>query len=297
MIAYTNLETQEENPTEEQPETIPSRNPDHKPRHKGKNGYTYKKLKLDDALAQNNQSEWSPARIRAYQLRHENPNAYYYRFNEPGQLQRNGKWTKEERDQFFKRIEDIGVSGSWGVFSMTIPGRVGYQCANYYRHMVESGEIKDPNYGFDEKGKAHYIGKFKRSAGPIPDSLSTAAKTVTRRKKTKKETFSTTNDSDDEFRPPTSRWRREEPEVTPPNSHENPLPGFVDPITLDEVIQPAMSPWGHVMSYMTWSQCLSADPKNICPFTKKPLKKRELVILTWTNIAQYRERIQNIMAP
>lgn len=31
---------------------------------------------------------------------------------------------------------------------------------------------------------------------------------------------------------------------------DNPLPGFIDPITLDEVIKPAISKYGHVMGYV-----------------------------------------------
>ncbi|CAG8735272.1 12437_t:CDS:2, partial [Cetraspora pellucida] len=70
---------------------------------------------------------------------------------------------------------------------------------------------------------------------------------------------------------------------------ENPLPGFIDPITLEEVVKPAISPYGHVMGYDSWVRCLSSEPKkNICPLTKKPLTKRELVILTMDNIEQYR---------
>jgi hypothetical protein len=52
-----------------------------------------------------------------------NPNAYYYRFNDPGQPQRNGPWTAEEKRLFFKRMAEIGVNGQWGIFSMTIPVR------------------------------------------------------------------------------------------------------------------------------------------------------------------------------
>jgi hypothetical protein len=29
--------------------------------------------------------------------------------------------------------------------------------------------------------------------------------------------------------------------------YDNPLPGYIDPITLEEVVQPAISPYGHVM--------------------------------------------------
>ncbi len=40
---------------------------------------------------------------------------------------------------------------------------------------------------------------------------------------------------------------------------ENPLPGFIDPITLEEVEMPAISPSGHVMGYKNWSRfdCLT----------------------------------------
>ena len=42
-------------------------------------------------------------------------------------------------------------------------------------------------------------------------------------------------------------------------------------------------------SYDTWIRCLTTgDRRNICPITKKPLSKRELVVLTEENIEQYR---------
>lgn len=69
----------------------------------------------------------------------------------------------------------------------------------------------------------------------------------------------------------------------------NPLKGFTDPITLDQVVKPAISKYGHVMGYDSWMRCLASDEKrNICPITKKPLSKRELVILTHDNIEEYR---------
>lgn len=37
--------------------------------------------------------------------------------------------------------------------------------------------------------------------------------------------------------------------------NDNPLPGFLDPITLEEVERPAISPTGHVMDYKSWSRC------------------------------------------
>lgn len=36
---------------------------------------------------------------------------------------------------------------------MKIPGRVGYQCSNFYRQLIKEGKIHDDNYSFDSKGK------------------------------------------------------------------------------------------------------------------------------------------------
>ncbi|KAJ1827144.1 hypothetical protein LPJ73_008843, partial [Coemansia sp. RSA 2703] len=75
---------------------------------------------------------------------------------------RTGQWTAEEQKQFHARLKEIGANGQWGIFSMTIPGRVGYQCSNYYRYLVENRLIHDPNYVLDEKGKAHFLFTTKK---------------------------------------------------------------------------------------------------------------------------------------
>lgn len=46
---------------------------------------------------------------------------------------------------------------------MQIPGRVGYQCSNYYRQLIKEGEIHDENYEVDENGKLTF--KFRNSEG------------------------------------------------------------------------------------------------------------------------------------
>ena len=53
---------------------------------------------------------------------------------------------------FLKRYKEVGVNGQWGLFSSTIPGRVGYQCLAYFRKLVQSGEIEAP-VGFILNGK------------------------------------------------------------------------------------------------------------------------------------------------
>ncbi|ORY91285.1 hypothetical protein BCR43DRAFT_498828 [Syncephalastrum racemosum] len=137
------------------------------------------RLALDDALKQMQTQPgsafegWSEARIRAYQMIEQNPNSYYYRFNAPGEEQRKGPWSDQERELFFKRLQDFGANGQWGIFSMAIPGRVGYQCSNYYRLLIESKQIQDPNYVLDEKGKAHYLFDKKSAGGNIEKAIRT----------------------------------------------------------------------------------------------------------------------------
>jgi hypothetical protein len=56
-----------------------------------------------------------------------NPNSYYYRFNAPGEHQKKGKWSDQETHLFLERLNQVGANSQWGIFSMSIPGRVGYQ--------------------------------------------------------------------------------------------------------------------------------------------------------------------------
>ncbi|KAI9361513.1 hypothetical protein BD770DRAFT_383558 [Pilaira anomala] len=385
------------------------------------------RLGLDEALEQfqNNQVDpekafegWSQARIKAYQMIDQNPNSYYYRFNAPGEIQRKGQWDEPEKKMFFERLADVGANGQWGLFSMTIPGRVGYQCSNFYRLLVETQAINDPNYVLDERGKAHYLFDKKSANGQIqktfrthtkqsasssdnmdesgpstaaapsssppppppprrriknamkkkdaikpkveePTDISiaesstsssaaavkTAPTTSTaatikgkgrrviskagsrRRRRARYDGSESDDDSalyDDDFSGNyTIRASREEDEngqrkskrarrLTPAaieskssTWHQNddteidplcPLPGFIDPITLEQVIKPAISKYGHVMGYDSWIRCLNnwEGKKNICPLTKKSLTKRDLVILTLDNMTEYKDKIVNM---
>ncbi|OBZ81354.1 hypothetical protein A0J61_10597, partial [Choanephora cucurbitarum] len=410
---------------------------------------TYERLGLDEALEKLNNNEvdpekafegWSEARVKAYQMIEQNPNSYYYRFNAPGEIQRRGQWSEDEKELFHKRLAEVGANGQWGIFSMKIPGRVGYQCSNYYRLLIETHKISDPNYVLDEKGKAHFLFDKKSSDGQVkktfrthtklasvkkkkeavdtdtvsddstpeqenitePSSSKTVPVDLKRRKsspsvttnevatssKTSRSTSranskttanssitkgnSTTNtystptpaapkpvsgvrrrrrvvrskdddtsdDYDDDYsgsfttraktvadekrrskrqRRPTANaiesglasqllaMQREDESMrndSGDNSDEDdescdptcPLPGFIDPITLEQIIKPAISKYGHVMGYDSWIRCLNnwEGQRNICPLTKKPLTKRDLVVLTFENIEEYRNQIVNI---
>ena len=70
---------------------------------------------------------------------------------------------------------------------------------------------------------------------------------------------------------------------------DNPLPDFMDPITLEPVIRPAISPYGHVMGAATWKAVLAEQ--GLCPFTKKPLRWEQCRVLTKGNIEAYKDSI------
>ena len=143
--------------------------------------------------------------------------------------------------------------------------------------MIEIGRIKDSNYRLDEKGKAHYIGGKTRatSSHKLNESESEDG---------------SESDSDE----PLKLKMYSSPANSPRGTfYENPLPDFIDAITQTEVIRPAISPYGHVLSYDTWLKCLlNGDRKNTCPLTNQPLHKRQLIFLTVENVEMYRDRIR-----
>jgi len=73
--------------------------------------------------------------------------------------------------------------------------------------------------------------------------------------------------------------------------HVNPLPGFVDPMTMQEVEKPAISKYGHVLGLSTWEKILKDNP--VCPFTKQKLNFYDLTKLSFDNVHLYRDQIIN----
>jgi hypothetical protein len=73
------------------------------------------------------------------------------------------------------------------------------------------------------------------------------------------------------------------------NALQNPMPDAVDFITGDVMRVPTLSPFGHVLDYQTWLELLKTN--RLCPFTRRRLTKRQLVVLTVDNIEEYRSEI------
>jgi len=45
-----------------------------------------------------------------------------------------------------ERLAEVGADGQWGIFSMTIPGRVGYQVSFFFFFSKEKNNIKTFKY-------------------------------------------------------------------------------------------------------------------------------------------------------
>jgi hypothetical protein len=106
-------------------------------------------------------ASWSPIRRDSFTQIVNNPNAFFYRNRPPGDPQKYGPFTKEEEAQFLERLayfrEDLGVNaGLWGLFAVPIRGRLGYQCSNFYRLLVNEGRVQDNNYDILPDGKLQY---------------------------------------------------------------------------------------------------------------------------------------------
>ena len=112
---------------------------------------------------------------------------------------------------------------------MNIPGRVGYQCSNFYRQLIKEGEIKDDNYTFDKNGKLVF--KFRDKSGN-----STLVRRNSRRRNSDLDDF----DFDQDY---------EKMEIQP-QEEVDVLPDYIDPMTMMPVVKPAISPYGHVMGYV-----------------------------------------------
>lgn len=53
---------------------------------------------------------------------------------------------------------------------MAIPGRVGYQCSNYYRKLIKDNVVTQHRYVFDADGKMHHLSRKEEKLRGSPGS-------------------------------------------------------------------------------------------------------------------------------
>jgi hypothetical protein len=235
-------------------------------------------------------SSWSESRQTAYLQAEQHPSAYFYRHRPYGEVRRNGAWTPKEKKLFLDRLQELRGDADtfrpdWGLFSRTIPGRVGYQCSNFYCSLLDAGELTDSSYVRGEDGRFHRISpvhdrhgaKYRKEMNLmfcVPEHL--AAEVGHIEEVELFQSGSLPADGDPDAMPATryEQW-----------AAESPLVGAIDQITGDVMRVPAISPGGSILDYNTWVRALAKNP--VDPFTQTKLTKRKLVILTPENIGDY----------
>jgi hypothetical protein len=233
-------------------------------------------------------SEWSNARRRSCIIGQVKPSAYYYRNLPPGEVQRTGHWTDREKGLFFDRMRELrGDSDTfnqdWGLFSLGIPGRVGYQCSNFYRKLILTGEMSDSRYFITPDGKLQHLTRVK-DGGVLSTMPRVVLPPQPKRIRDPEEEGESAKFTSKKGEPIKSRYDTW--------AMQNPLEGAIDGITGDLIKVPAISPDGYVLDYNTWIELLSRDGKN--PFTQKRINKRQLIILTTENYESYADKIVNL---
>eukprot|EP01084_Bolivina_argentea_P086760 156784_1 len=137
--------------------------------------------------------------------------------------------------------------------------------------------------------------KKKKSKNETEDASEEESESKKRSKKRKRD-----SDSDvSEHEPPQKKRKllkakKEEEEDKSPQSI---LDDMIDVMTGEKIVNPTISPFGHVMEYSSWCSILrNPRTKNKCPFTKKSVTRRSLIKLNADNIEEYKEKIVNITA-
>ncbi|CAB4399263.1 hypothetical protein RhiirA5_471087 [Rhizophagus irregularis] len=208
-------------------------------------------------------------------------NEYYYRFVGDGESFCADKdWKDEERQlllsEISRRCDSISAGDNmeeaknfpFGLVSRNIPNRTGFQCQFEYNRLVMIGQISE----FD----GCPVQPLRVNYDKLVKSLASNGQMKRARK------FSGQNQVDSWIKKP----------IGGPNPW-NPLPDMKDAITLEPMNEPAISPDGYVCDYQTWTRILrSPESKDTCPFTKKSLSRRQLVKLTFDNIAEYVDKIR-----
>ncbi|KAF9318458.1 hypothetical protein BG003_011189 [Podila horticola] len=118
---------------------------------------------MEDVFTHEQVRTWSEVRIKTWEHRRTNTEGFYYRFVDPTEGQQNGAWGKKSQQEFLERLEEwksrgIRIGTSWGVFSMGVSHKAGYQCSSYYRKLLENKTLTDPAYAW-ENGKLVMVQK------------------------------------------------------------------------------------------------------------------------------------------
>ena len=238
---------------------------------------------------------WSSIRRQAYLNREKDMNAYLYRFPPPGVQQKNGPWEEKEKSAFLKKLQEVRgdsdtMTEKWGIFSQAIPGRVGYQCSNFYRQLIEAGEVYDSCYVRDETGRLRHTSYLRGRKSK------TGKGAVRRRTASKQDCNVQLTVSTEPSVAPLKDNEKKETKVLSRYEQwalQNPRPDWKDSLTGDPMKVPTLAPDGYVLDYQTWSMTMNGS-ECVNPFTREKYHKRDMVVLTMANYEEYKDKIKYV---
>jgi len=143
------------------------------------------------------------------------------------------------------------------------------------------GHPEDPPDGFKRRGEKAPVSKTSRKR---------RASAVSNRKRKKTKITRESDTESDDNGAAYLATKAGVQDVSPAGR----MPKFVDPFTNSEIKTPAISPYGHVCEYDSWTKVLrTPGAKDICPFTRNPVTRRQLVKLCEENIDEFMGKILN----
>jgi hypothetical protein len=91
-----------------------------------------------------------------------------------------------------------------------------------------------------------------------------------------------------------SAWVGPQGQTHKDRAMQNPLLNYVDQMTGNKIIYPAISPDFYLLDYRTWLKVIQEQGAD--PFSRRHLNKRQLIILNADNINEYQAKIHNLEA-
>lgn len=127
--------------------------------------------RLKSFVSQDTWTNSSAIRRESFNQLLDNPNAFLYRNRPPGDPQKMGPFTAKEEKAFIHRLNyfrrELKVENClWGLFSVPIRGRLGYQCSSFYRKLLKDGRIQTERYEILPNGKLQCKDGVSRSVDP-----------------------------------------------------------------------------------------------------------------------------------
>jgi hypothetical protein len=170
------------------------------------------------------------------------------------------RWFPREIKRFKELITELAQdeTNSWWNVVQNFPGRTIEECETLYRKLHKSGELQVLFNPKDEilrkKVKSLVCLEFKF-----------------------KETRNFVGQVPDRF-----EYAR----------RNNPLINYIDQISGEKLIFPAVSPDFYVLDYFTWTKCFAQKRCN--PYTKREMSLQDLILLTFDNIGEFYQKIVNL---